>query len=409
LKQHNIVIVSESEADYYSLKASLARAEPDRFTLTWVGTHEQPVEAMNNIRFDAVILAYSLESEYLLRLAQKAELSRPIIILLDQEDVELASKLKDSGATDYLLRGTVSDDLLHRVLDYSIALMAAGVGDVIQKPQRQPAAQSVGNAIASDGGQQTAPAQASGNRKRPDTQALPIFSDAPARPREVKNRPRSDRVGVLLTMAAIALLVLAAVFSLGYWLLLRVASLEQEERGATSAAETGLIAASVEQADVRLSQLESSTALLISQIDALRDEIGAAGAETAEPLEAIVIVSAPRKFPAQRDSDSAAPAAISAEVMPLDAPSAGTSIRSGGNWFINLGTFSNVQRARRWADELAVSAGSLEVSSITRNGQQLHRVRLVGLESSGLANELARDYEQELKLQRLWVGQEQGE
>jgi DNA-binding response OmpR family regulator len=121
----NILIISEQRGDFTTLTAALERADPARYAISTVSTLEQPVEALMDRDNDAVILAHSLETEYLLRLAQKARLPTPIVVLVDLESETLINKLKDAGASDYLVRGMLTDDLIHRVLDYSIALKGA--------------------------------------------------------------------------------------------------------------------------------------------------------------------------------------------------------------------------------------------------------------------------------------------
>jgi diguanylate cyclase (GGDEF)-like protein len=55
----------------------------------------------------------------------------PLILLLDEENDQLASQLRELGAQDYLVRGQLQDALVHRVLDYSIQLKQAR--DTIQQ------------------------------------------------------------------------------------------------------------------------------------------------------------------------------------------------------------------------------------------------------------------------------------
>jgi len=125
LKPQNILIISELQADHHTLTASLARAVPERFSILSANTLERPVEALMDRANDAVILAYAPETDYLLRLAQKNRIPTPIIVLIDDAKPELIEKLKKLGAMDYLVRGQVSDDLLHRIVDYSISLKSA--------------------------------------------------------------------------------------------------------------------------------------------------------------------------------------------------------------------------------------------------------------------------------------------
>jgi diguanylate cyclase (GGDEF)-like protein len=70
-------------------------------------------------------MASGPETEYLLRLAQKNNASAPIILLLDEVSEKISAQLREYGAQDYLVRGQLQDQLVHRILDYSIQLKDA--------------------------------------------------------------------------------------------------------------------------------------------------------------------------------------------------------------------------------------------------------------------------------------------
>ena len=124
MDQHTVLIISENNADHTILSACLGRALPARFNLA-------SSESMLDPMIDAVIMTYGPETEYLLRLAQKNQATVPLILLLDDENDQLASQLRELGAQDYLVRGQLQDALVHRVLDYSIQLKQAR--DTIQQ------------------------------------------------------------------------------------------------------------------------------------------------------------------------------------------------------------------------------------------------------------------------------------
>ncbi len=125
MEQHRVLIISDQGTDHLILSACLERAVPARFELANSDTIERPLDALLDPSHDAVIMAYGPETEYLLRLAQKHEVSVPIILLLDEATEVLTSQLLDFGAQDYLVRGQLQDALVHRILDYGIQLKAA--------------------------------------------------------------------------------------------------------------------------------------------------------------------------------------------------------------------------------------------------------------------------------------------
>ncbi|MFK8050509.1 MAG: putative bifunctional diguanylate cyclase/phosphodiesterase [Halioglobus sp.] len=86
---------------------------------------ERPLEALMEPSNSVVVISYAPETEYVLRLAQKNNVTIPIIVLMDEANAEVIAQLKEYGAQDYLVRGQLQDALVHRVLDYSIQLKAA--------------------------------------------------------------------------------------------------------------------------------------------------------------------------------------------------------------------------------------------------------------------------------------------
>ncbi|MFV8818324.1 putative bifunctional diguanylate cyclase/phosphodiesterase [Haliea sp. E17] len=123
--QYTVLIISENQADHLILGQCLQRATPKRFQLIVPESMERPVETLLDPAVDAVIMAMGAETEYLLRLAQKHDSPTPIILLLDEENYPQIEQMRDLGARDYLLRSQLHDNLVHRVLDYTIRLSEA--------------------------------------------------------------------------------------------------------------------------------------------------------------------------------------------------------------------------------------------------------------------------------------------
>jgi diguanylate cyclase (GGDEF)-like protein len=96
-----------------------------KFRLASANLIQRPLEALLDPSIDAVIMANGPETEYLLRLAQKNSVTVPIILLLDEVNSELTKLMEDYGAQDYLIRGQLQDQLVHRILNYSIQLKEA--------------------------------------------------------------------------------------------------------------------------------------------------------------------------------------------------------------------------------------------------------------------------------------------
>ena len=115
--------------DYYYYRflvsTSLQRSKLANLTLTKPDGLDRPLEALMDPQYDVVVMPHLPETDYLLRLAQKNEALTPIIVLLGQHSPELIATLVESGARDYLVRGHMPDELVHRMLHYNAQLKVA--------------------------------------------------------------------------------------------------------------------------------------------------------------------------------------------------------------------------------------------------------------------------------------------
>jgi cell division protein FtsN len=79
---------------------------------------------------------------------------------------------------------------------------------------------------------------------------------------------------------------------------------------------------------------------------------------------------------------------------------------SSGQWFVNVASYSSRATAESRASGLRPIAGKVVVVPGTKDNKTYYRVRVVGLTGKGSANEVARKLEAELRVFRLWVGQD---
>ncbi len=125
MEQSTVLIISDKKTDHLILSACLERALPSRFKLAPAASPSRPLETLTDPSVDVIIMARGPETEYLLRLAQKNEISIPLILLVDEADEATLGQLREHGAQDYLVRGQLHDALVHRILDYSTQLKHA--------------------------------------------------------------------------------------------------------------------------------------------------------------------------------------------------------------------------------------------------------------------------------------------
>jgi cell division septation protein DedD len=110
---------------------------------------------------------------------------------------------------------------------------------------------------------------------------------------------------------------------------------------------------------------------------------------------------------AQRDATArATPAAAIPRPAAAPPTPAEPAPASGGDWFVNFGSYSERSVAEQWSTRLQPTSGRVTVTSVQRDGSTYYRVRVVDLASDSQAQTVARKLEQDYGLSKLWVGRE---
>jgi cell division septation protein DedD len=79
---------------------------------------------------------------------------------------------------------------------------------------------------------------------------------------------------------------------------------------------------------------------------------------------------------------------------------------TGGNWFVNFGSYSQESAAQAWANKLKPASGQVIVAPITSNGSTLYRVRVINLPGESAARKTAGELQTTHSIPKLWVGQQ---
>lgn len=205
----------------------------------------------------------------------------------------------------------------------------------------------------------------------------------------------------LIAIAALALVLLAAG---GYGVMKQRAAMEQEIRDLQAQLALGANPEEVSNTRASLGSLQEDNRELRTILNALRDE-NRQLSDTLAGLE--------QQLVAQSDATArAAPAAATtpavATPLPAAAPPAPaeSAPASGGDWFVNFGSYSERSVAEQWSTRLQTASGRVTVTSAQRDGSTYYRVRVVGLVSDSQAQTVARKLEQDYGLSKLWVGRE---
>lgn len=117
-----ILIVEDDPGDADFIKETLAD-QPDSFEIEWIDRLRTAMENLKMSQFDMVLLDLGLPDSqgldtfnYINAVAPET----PILILTGLNDNELAVRAVQNGAQDYLVKGTVTSELLGHTIKYAI-------------------------------------------------------------------------------------------------------------------------------------------------------------------------------------------------------------------------------------------------------------------------------------------------
>lgn len=123
------VLLVEDDAHYAALvQRTLARHKHVPFNLTSVGTLGAALSRLERVRFDVVLVDLNLPDASGIVAVERITLARnriPAIVLSNNADEDLAIKVIQAGAQDYLVKGPEGLATLHRTIRYSIERKSA--------------------------------------------------------------------------------------------------------------------------------------------------------------------------------------------------------------------------------------------------------------------------------------------
>lgn len=229
----------------------------------------------------------------------------------------------------------------------------------------------------------------------------------------------------LIAVAGLALLLLVVG---AYGVLQERAGMQEELRELRASLATGVKGSDVTEARNTVRELQQSYDTLAAEASALSQEnlelkeiIAAlegaqagAGAEKQAPVTKAQTASAPTAPPPAAAPKKepppppppAKPAVVKKPAAPTRTPPPATATAPTGPWFVNFSSYTSRETAQSWAARLSPVQGEVVVVPGSKDNRTYYRVRVVGLSSKKAADLVARQLEAELKVSRLWVGQE---
>lgn len=121
--ENRILVIEDNEADFLLFKAMLGEVENQNFKLINAETLEEGLDYLEKETFELIVLDLTLtDSEGFATFNAVFNNTKniPIIVLSGVEDSDLAIKMVQNGARDYLVKGKIDRILLRRSIDYAI-------------------------------------------------------------------------------------------------------------------------------------------------------------------------------------------------------------------------------------------------------------------------------------------------
>ncbi|RMG69706.1 MAG: response regulator [Bacteroidetes bacterium] len=119
-----ILLVDDDEEDFLLTRDILDEIKHQRYRLDWVDAYPQALAEIQAQKHDVYLVDYRLGAENgleLIRESLEAGCSAPMILLTGQGDFEIDAKAMRIGASDFLVKSTLTANQLERSIRYGIA------------------------------------------------------------------------------------------------------------------------------------------------------------------------------------------------------------------------------------------------------------------------------------------------
>jgi signal transduction histidine kinase len=119
----NILLIEDDEEDFILLKKHLSRIRSEQYELIWEPQYERGLERMLEAAHDLCMLDYRLGVHNGIELIEEARRRGyvlPIVLLTGASGSEIDIQALQAGADDYIEKGQLQGELLHRVIRYAV-------------------------------------------------------------------------------------------------------------------------------------------------------------------------------------------------------------------------------------------------------------------------------------------------
>lgn len=118
-----VLLVDDDEDDHFLVADLISDIKHGKYELEWARTYEEGKEQLLQARHDVYLVDYRLGGNTgldLLRFYKETSLTQPFIILTGKGEYQIDIDAMSLGASDYLIKGTLSPDKLERAIRYSL-------------------------------------------------------------------------------------------------------------------------------------------------------------------------------------------------------------------------------------------------------------------------------------------------
>jgi PAS domain S-box-containing protein len=127
-KPTRLLLIDDDQGDFEMTRAMVTNIPRGSFTLDWVSSFQEGMEAIQRAEHDVYLVDYMLEDRDGLELvgwAREQGVRAPMIMLTGRGSLEVDVHAMKAGASDYLVKGKVDPDLLERSIRYALERVRA--------------------------------------------------------------------------------------------------------------------------------------------------------------------------------------------------------------------------------------------------------------------------------------------
>lgn len=118
-----ILLIDDDEEDYLITRDIIEEIDHKRFTLDWVDNYDQGLELIKKGDHDVFLIDYRLGVHNGLELITEAKgfaTEAPLILLTGLGDRKIDQQALEAGASDYIVKGTLTAERLERTIRYAM-------------------------------------------------------------------------------------------------------------------------------------------------------------------------------------------------------------------------------------------------------------------------------------------------